>query len=179
MLKTSMLAAWAVVAAVCVGCAESDAGITTAVKARLAADDVVKAYQIDVDTDDGVVTLSGAVDSVAAEAAAVRLAGETAGVSRVVNEMTIDPDNTLGSELEEMAGAAADATSDAVITAAVKSKMLLDSTVSGLQVNIDTADGVVTLRGTVASAGERDRAIAVARATEGVRDVNDELEVRQ
>lgn len=179
MLKTSTLAAWAVVAALAVACGETDAGITTAVKARLAADEVVNAYQIDVDTDDGVVTLTGTVDSVAAEAAALRLAGQTAGVTRVVNQMNIESTANFGEEMQEMANAATTATSDAMITAAVKSKMLVDSTVSGLKVDVDTEDGVVTLRGTVANDGERDRAVAVARTITGVRDVQDELDVRQ
>jgi osmotically-inducible protein OsmY len=179
MLKTSTLAAWAVVAALAVGCGETDAGITTAVKARFAADEVVNAYQIDVDTSDGVVTLTGTVDSVAAEAAALRLARETAGVTRVVNQLSIESAASFGEEMEEMADAVAGATSDAMITAAVKSKMMVDATVAGLKVDVETTDGVVTLRGTVANDGERDRAVAAARTITGVRDVQDELEVRQ
>ena len=42
-----------------VGCGQTDPGITTSVKSKLASDDMVKAYQIDVDTKDHVVTLSG------------------------------------------------------------------------------------------------------------------------
>ncbi len=48
-----------------VACAQSDAGITTAVKSKLAADDMVKAYQVDVDTSNKVVTLSGDVETAA------------------------------------------------------------------------------------------------------------------
>lgn len=43
--------------AISVACSQSDAGITTAIKTKLAADDEVKAYQIDVDTRDKTVTL--------------------------------------------------------------------------------------------------------------------------
>ena len=53
----------AVVLAFTVACSQSDAGITTAVKAKMAADDTVKAYQVDVDTKNKVVTLSGVVDT--------------------------------------------------------------------------------------------------------------------
>ena len=41
-----------------VACSQTDAGITTAVKSKLAADDTVKAYKVDVDTQNKVVTLS-------------------------------------------------------------------------------------------------------------------------
>ena len=70
-------------------CAQSDAGITTKVKSKLAADDTVKAYQIDVDTKNKVVTLSGNVDSQAAKEMAVTLARGTAGVSDVVDNITV------------------------------------------------------------------------------------------
>jgi len=68
----------------------SDAAITTAVKTRLTADKVVGGLKIDVDTNQGVVTLSGPVRSAAERSQAVRLARNTKGVSRVVDDLTID-----------------------------------------------------------------------------------------
>jgi len=44
-----------------VGCSQSDSGITTSVKSKLVADDMVKARNINVDTRDRVVTLTGTV----------------------------------------------------------------------------------------------------------------------
>ena len=70
-------------------CGETDAGVTTMVKAKFAADDTVKAYQIDVDTRDKVVTLSGNVESEAAKTQAARLARETEGVASVVDNITV------------------------------------------------------------------------------------------
>jgi hypothetical protein len=63
-----------------VACAQTDAGITTAVKSKLAADDTVKAYQVNVTTDNKVVTLEGEVDSAAAETMAIQIARDTDGV---------------------------------------------------------------------------------------------------
>ena len=63
-----------------VACGQTDAGITSTVKSKLAADDTVKAYQVNVDTHDHVVTLSGTVDSALARERAVVLARETNGV---------------------------------------------------------------------------------------------------
>ena len=105
-------------------CSASDPGITTAVKTKLAADDQVKAYQIDVDTDDGVVTLSGAVQTQAAKDRAVQLARETDGVARVEDRLTVDPMMTLdnqagrvgdqaGDRAQGTAGSAADKAGDA------------------------------------------------------------------
>ena len=74
---------------VALGCAQTDAGITTKVKSKFAADDTVKAYQIDVDTKNKVVTLSGSVDSQAAKEQAVSLARGTQGVTDVVDNITV------------------------------------------------------------------------------------------
>src|SRR5690349_5580464 len=70
-------------------CGQTDAGITSSVKSKLAADDAVKAYQVDVDTRDHVVTLSGNVDSVVAKERAVVLARGTKGVNDVVDNIRI------------------------------------------------------------------------------------------
>ena len=62
-----------------------DAAITAAVKAKLAADMEINPFNIDVDTNEGVVTLQGRVDKEEARSKAEQLARETDGVSRVVN----------------------------------------------------------------------------------------------
>lgn len=66
-----------------------DGTITMQIQARFASDDVVKGTGIDVDTQDGVVRLTGTVASRAGRAAAERLARETDGVKRVVNDLRI------------------------------------------------------------------------------------------
>ena len=81
----------AVLASLTIACAQTDPGITTAVKAKFAGDDVVKAYKIDVDTKDHVVTLTGAVDSSQAKRRAVELARATEGVNNVIDNLTVSP----------------------------------------------------------------------------------------
>src|SRR5438034_2874861 len=73
-----------------VACSQTDPGITTAVKTKLAADDTVKAYQIDVDTSKGVVTLTGIVEVPAAKEQAVLIARRTDGVKDVVDRITVN-----------------------------------------------------------------------------------------
>lgn len=75
---------------VTVACGQTDAGITTNVKSKLAADDTVKAYQVDVDTDNRVVTLSGDVETTAAKERAIMLARETDGVRDVIDQIRVD-----------------------------------------------------------------------------------------
>jgi len=67
----------------------AEAGITTKIKAKMALDDTVKARTIDVSTSGSVVTLSGTVRSVAEHDKAIALARETAGISQVVDHLSI------------------------------------------------------------------------------------------
>ena len=191
---------------VSVGCGQTDPGITSAVKTKLAADDVVKAYQIDVDTTDKVVTLTGAVDTSAAKDQAVVLARQTDGVRDVVDHLTVDAradvGNTVdgaGREIRDEAREATDAAkeagrdvttaagdaanrtggvlTDAAVTTSVKTKFLADTAVSGLKIDVDTKDGVVTLSGMVPTKAEIDRAVAMARETDGVKSVVNKLAI--
>jgi len=67
----------------------TDAEITAAVKTKLLADKTVGGLKIDVDTDHGVVTLTGPVKSATERKEAVRLAKETKGVKKVVSKLTM------------------------------------------------------------------------------------------
>jgi hyperosmotically inducible periplasmic protein len=62
-----------------------DASITAKVKAKLAADGDINPFNIDVDSNEGVVTLQGRVEKEEARTKAEQLARDTDGVSRVIN----------------------------------------------------------------------------------------------
>lgn len=66
---------------------------------------------------------------------------------------------------------------DAGITAQVKTALLNDSEVGGLRIDVDTSKGLVTLSGVVKSKAEADKAVAIARKVDGVRDVKSTLQV--
>ena len=67
---------------------------------------------------------------------------------------------------------AGDAVSDTWITSKVKSSFLADDSISGLDIKVETNQGVVSLSGVVPSDAERDLAVEKARTIEGVRDVS-------
>jgi osmotically-inducible protein OsmY len=69
----------------------TDTWITGHVKERFMGVDVLKGSDIDVTTENHVVTLKGTVASAAARTHAVQLARATQGVTRVVNRLTIAP----------------------------------------------------------------------------------------
>ncbi|HEY3885647.1 MAG TPA: BON domain-containing protein [Vicinamibacterales bacterium] len=67
----------------------SDAGLTAKIKSKMALDDTVRARAIDVTTSNHIVTLRGSVGSEAEHARALQLARETNGVTRVVDQLTV------------------------------------------------------------------------------------------
>ena len=73
-----------------------DAAIGAKVKAKLAADPEVAALHIDVDTLDGVVTLSGRVESAAVRDEADKLTRGTEGVRAVVNNLVVGTEPVPG-----------------------------------------------------------------------------------
>lgn len=157
------------------GCAT---GVTATVKAKFAADDLVKASQIEVETKDGVVTLTGNVDSEDAKNRAVQIARDTAGVTKVIDMMAArtaagsgnapDPDRSVGTVLD-----------DAGITMSVKGRLLDDPMVQGLKIDVDTREGIVYLTGSVGSDAEKQQAIQLAKDAKGVKDVKANLTIEK
>ena len=66
---------------------------------------------------------------------------------------------------------------DATITTSVKTALLNDPDVGGLKIDVDTFKGVVTLSGAVETQAEEQKAMAIARRTDGVTDVKSTLQV--
>jgi len=87
----------------------------------------------------------------------------------------------VGAEVGQKAAAAATQAGAAIeaggLTAKIKAKMALDDRVHSTTINVDTKDGVVTLSGQVSSEMERQRAVLLARETDGVKTVVDNLKV--
>jgi len=148
-----------------VASASKDLYITSIVKTKLLADSNTPAMDINVDTEDGVVTLFGMVPTAESKAAAEARARETSGVAKVKNELQI-----VASAKQESVKA-----DDAEVEANVKKELAE----AGLgEVNVDVKDCVARLTGTVPSGIERVEALQVARATSGVCAVKDDLTVK-
>jgi osmotically-inducible protein OsmY len=66
---------------------------------------------------------------------------------------------------------------DATVTAKIKAKLVADPEVTALHIDVDTVDGVVTLNGKVASADQKAEAEKLASHTEGVKKINNLIQV--
>ncbi|UJJ33030.1 BON domain-containing protein [Halopseudomonas maritima] len=152
----------------------SNATTTATIKSKLLWNSNTEGLDIDVTTNNGVVTLSGTAQSDAAKDLAGMLAKDTDGVHRVDNEIRVNADATAAAKAQNAADDAGEAISDAWITSKIKSSYLLSSNLSGLDISVDTKNGVVTLSGTVMSSAEKDLAIQTAENIKGVKEVTAE-----
>jgi osmotically-inducible protein OsmY len=81
----------------------------------------------------------------------------------------------IATQKEQSAGEVID---DQWITAKIKTKFIADPDLKAFQINVDTENGVVTLRGSVGSKDEVEKALLSARNTKGVKKVIDKLTVK-
>jgi hyperosmotically inducible periplasmic protein len=89
-------------------------------------------------------------------------------------ELTREAARTANAAANRLEGAL----SDGALTAKISSKLALDDHVNARTINVDTTASVVTLRGTVDSDAERERALQLARDTRGVTRVVDALQLK-
>lgn len=78
---------------------------------------------------------------------------------------------TANETMSETMGDVQDVVSDSWITSKVKSVFLSDTSISGLDIKVETVDGIVALSGVVSTAAERDLAINKAKEIKGVKGV--------
>jgi hyperosmotically inducible protein len=152
------------------GEAIDDSVLTSKVKIALIDDPVTKAGQINVETYRGVVQLGGFVDNTQQKEQATKVARSITGVKEVRNDLRIStkPHATAGQDLD-----------DSMLTASVEAKLMSDSTTKGYQINVGTQKGVVQLTGFVDSTTMKARAGELARSVDGVKEVRNDLEIRQ
>ena len=152
------------------GEAIDDSVLTSKVKIALIDDPVTKAGQINVETYRGVVQLGGFVDNTQQKEQATKVARSITGVKEVRNDLRIStkPHATAGQDLD-----------DSMLTASVEAKLMSDSTTKGYQINVGTQKGVVQLTGFVDSTTMKARAGELSRSVDGVKEVRNDLEIRQ
>jgi hyperosmotically inducible protein len=146
-----------------------DATVTAKVKTALARDPSTSAYRIEVESYRGEVQLNGFVETADMKSAATKVAKSVDGVKSVSNNLEVSSgDRTAGQTVD-----------DGVITAKVKAALIGDETVAARDVNVQTREGVVQLAGFVDTSAQKSKASEVTRKVAGVRQVDNQLEVKQ
>lgn len=154
----------------------SDANKEGRIWASFALNRHLNPFEFDIKVNGETATLSGTVDESIDKELAEQVALGVSGIKKVVNNVTVDPDWAPKTRPtgERSFGQTAE---DATITATVKSKLLWSEHTDGLDINVDTNSGIVTLRGKVPTAEGKDLAGRYAANTSGVRKVNNDLSV--
>lgn len=134
----------------------TDTNIEIAVEDALIQDQAVTSYLVDIDCDNGVVTLTGSVDNLLAKERALAIAETVKGVRSVINRIEVTP-------LAEK--------SDPDIRTDVIQSLAADPVTELFDIDVRVDHKVVTLKGEVSSYIEKQEAGRVAKAVSGVRDV--------
>ncbi len=143
----------------------NDVALVAKVKAKLVADPEINPFRINVDSNEGVIRLSGAVEKRSAKREAARLASRTEGVRRVINDLTIG-DETIGQQID-----------DATLSGRVKARFAADPEIKARNIDVDAEEGVVILTGRVETKVEKEHAESLALATKGVWKVRNLLKI--
>ena len=146
-----------------------DSAATAKVKSALLEEKSLKSTDISVETNHGVVTLTGFVTSQAEAETAVEIAGNVEGVKSVSDKLHVKDQKSQS--VSEYAG-------DAATTSSIKAKLLADDIVPSRKVKVETTDGVVQLSGHVESKAQSDRAERIAKAVNGVKSVKNDLSIK-
>lgn len=132
---------------------------------QLTWDDSVNANEVHVHVDNSIIELSGAVDSFAGKIAAEKDAYQVAGVKEVDNKLEVKypADITLPNDIE--------------ITSNINRMLLWNSNVNSANIQVETNNRVVTLKGSVESYWEKYVAEDIANTAFGVAGILNLLEV--
>lgn len=140
----------------------SDVDITEAIETQFVVQKGVPFDDIDVVTEDGVVTLNGNVQHVLAKERASEIASAVRDVVGVVNRITVVPASR----------------SDATIRDEIRQALFRNPATDGYEVQVFVEDGKVALKGWVESAREKKLVETVSKGVAGVTGVANGIEVR-
>lgn len=151
---TALAAGLLAISLITTACGRTDPALLSAVSAQLSADPAIAPLRLDVSVSRGVVVLQGDTNSKAEQDKAVEIARAVRGVRDVVNEMRI---------------------SDESITNNVKEALASDQMLAGVPIEVDSTDGHVRLHSSETVREQRERAVQLAKAVEGVTGVEDRM----
>ncbi len=142
-----------------------DTTLTVKINGRLAEDESLPVHKIDVDVLKGHVTLTGVVATREQKERAAAIAASVKGVAGVTNNLQVGV-KTISQAMR-----------DTWLGSKIKARLLADSEIRALNIDVDVDRGVATLTGLVASEAQRARALEIARTTGGIVRVVNNLKV--
>ena len=156
----------------------ADSDLRDRIAHRLDTNAMLHKYDVKVAVTGGVATLTGSVATAAQKTEAGRVAHVT-GITKVDNQVTVDAnvDKSLMEKAKSGLSKTGETITDAWITTKVHYHFLGEDTLKGSNIDVDTSNHVVTLKGTVKTAAGKTRAEVLAKQTDGVTKVIDQLTI--
>ena len=156
----------------------ADSDLRDRIAHRLDTNAMLHKYDVKVAVTGGVATLSGTVATAAQKTEAGRVAHVT-GITKVDNQVTVDAnvDKSLMEKAKSGLSKTGETITDAWITTKVHYHFLGEDALKGSNIDVDTSNHVVTLKGTVKTAAGKTRAEVLAKQTDGVTKVIDQLTI--
>ena len=165
-----------------------DRSVTTSINS----DAALATYNLDVDADadKNAVTLSGSVPTQRLRTRAVDAAKAATPGLVVTDKIDVKPemverkdyDEDMAREARERASQSSEtvgeSVDDAWIHTKIRGQLLGEGEFPGGSLNVDVTNAVVTLRGSVATRAERTKAEQIAKATDGVKSVRNQIVVK-
>ena len=142
-----------------------------------ALNDHLSALDLDIEVNGSNAVISGEVENNVQKDLAEQVAVSIEGVESVDNQMKIVEKNYGGGHSGDSDQSFRDRISDATTTATVKSKLLWNGNTGGLDINVSTKNGHVTLEGEADSEPSKALAERLTANTDGVRSVDNSIQV--
>ena len=124
----------------------------------------------------GMMWRSGALAPLTTTAPAANAPVVTSGAVDV--EKARERGAAIAGKAAEMVSGVEETVAEAAISSKIKAKMALDDSVRAVRISVTTQGSTVTLSGRATSSAERNRAVQLARETDGVTRVVDHIEVK-
>lgn len=148
-----------------IGTIYDDTVISGKVKTKLLSDEFVKSRYIDVDVLNGVVYLTGLVESASQRRMAADLARGVDGVRKIENQLVVGK-TSVGTIVD-----------DTILTSKIKAELIKADNVRSTNIDVDTVNGVVTLTGIVRSEQEKNTVLYITQQVAGNRKIIDNISV--
>ncbi|WP_395339200.1 BON domain-containing protein [Ningiella sp. W23] len=144
-----------------------DAWIDGKAEATLLFNGNLDSFDINTDVQNGLVTLTGKVDTQVEKQLAAELIKGIEGVREIENDLSVYDENKDRDT----------SFIDAKISTVIKSRLLFDSDIAGTDIDVDVENKMVTLNGRVESEAEKDLAVTIAQNADDVEGVTSRLTI--
>ncbi|GAB2898745.1 BON domain-containing protein [Microbulbifer echini] len=150
--------------------AMSDAWLDGKAETVLLLNKNLNSFTIDTKVNNGIVTLTGEVNSDIDKRLAGELVAGIDGVKKINNELMVTDKKSISDTISSEY-------TDAKIATVVKTRLLLDQQIPGTKIDVSAQGGTITLKGSVKSSAQKDLAQAIAENTEDVKKVVNNLTI--